>query len=115
MPEQLQFAFASLDFPGRSTLYPHEVAAKIGMSVDQVYDLIDDNSLQGLNIGSKEAGRRALRIPIESYRNFIVERMTGALRWQFLTTLPKATLRELRFFGDESLIGERHERVLGFR
>lgn len=97
MAEQLQFPFASLDFPGRASLYPHEIAGRVGMSVDQVYDLVDDGSLVGIDISSKanKTARRSLRIPIESYRNFIVERMTGPKRFELLRHLPKATLREL--------------------
>jgi hypothetical protein len=98
MAEQLQFPFASLDFPGRTSLYPHEIAERIGMSVDQVHDLCDDGSLVGIDISSKvtKSGRRALRIPIESYRDFIVARVTGPRRSELLQKLPKATLRELR-------------------
>jgi len=97
MPEQLQFPFASLDFPGRSSLYPHEISARVGMSVDQIYDLVDDGSLVAINISStaNKTGRRALRIPIESYRNFIVARMTGPMRFDLLRHVPKASLREL--------------------
>jgi hypothetical protein len=93
--EQLQFPFASLDFPGRSSLYPHEIAARLGICVDQVYDLCDDGSLVGINVGSQSASRRSLRIPIEAYRNFIVARMTGPLRLDLLRHLPRATLRDL--------------------
>lgn len=92
---QLLFPFASLDFPGRSMLYPHEVAEKLGMSADHLHDLMDDGSLVGMDIASPGASRREMRIPIESYRNFIVARMTGPLRIAFLTTLPEATRREL--------------------
>lgn len=95
MTEQLQFAFASLDFPGRVTLYPHEIAEKLGMSVDQVHDLVDDGSLVAVNIASSGAARRALRIPVEAYRNFILERITGPLRVEFLCGLPEATRRDL--------------------
>ncbi len=97
MPEQLQFPFPSLDFPGRTALYPHEIAERCGMSVDQVYDLCADGSLVAVDISSKvtKSGRRALRVPIESYRHFVVARMTGPLRTELLRKLPKATLREL--------------------
>jgi len=95
--EQLQFPFASLDFPGRTSLYLHEIAEKLGISVDQVSDLCDDGSLVAVDCSSKEtkSGRRALRIPIESYRDFITGRMTGPRRLELLRHLPKATIREL--------------------
>lgn len=78
-------------------LYPHEIAEKCGMSIDQVHDLCDDGSLVGIDISSRgnKSTRRALRIPVESYRDFIVARMTGPRRAELLSRLPKHTLREL--------------------
>ena len=94
--EQLEFQFASLDFPGRTTLYPHEVAEKLGISLDQIYDLADEGELGVIDLASKGAGRRLLRIPLECYRDFVLRRFSGPHRDAFLRQLPKATLRELR-------------------
>jgi len=96
MAEQLQFPFASLDFPGRTVLYMQEVAEKLGCSIDQVYDLADDGSLPAVNIASKGAARRELRVPIEGWRKFIIERLTGPMQLEFLRSLPRPTLRELQ-------------------
>src|SRR6516162_10007164 len=42
--------FASLDFPGRETLNPREVARRIGCSVDHIYDLILEGQLRAIDI-----------------------------------------------------------------
>ena len=75
-PAHPQVTFASLDFPGRTTLYVHEVARRLGIAEKHVLNLCDDGSLAMLNIASKGVKRRALRIPIESYRSFICERVS---------------------------------------
>lgn len=95
--EQLAFPFPSLDFPGRVNLYPHEVAAKLNISPDQVFKLVDDGSLVAVDLASKlnRSARRELRIPVESYRNLIVTRMSGPHRLDLLKNLPRAALREL--------------------
>ncbi|MBI5770809.1 MAG: hypothetical protein HZA93_23735 [Verrucomicrobia bacterium] len=92
--EQLQFPFASLDFPGRTLLYPHEIAGdkgRLGMSMDHFHDLVSEGVLVAIDIASPGAVRRELRVPIESYRDFIVARMTGPRRREFLTALPEPT------------------------
>lgn len=96
--EQLAFPFPSLDFPGRVNLYPHEVAERLRISVDQVFKLVDDGSLVAVDLASKlnRSARRELRIPIEGYRNFVVARMSGPHRLDLLKHLPKAALRELQ-------------------
>jgi len=92
---QLEFQLSSLDFPGRRVLYPLEVSQRLGVTVDHIYDLIDEGLLVGIDLAGKGASRRLIRIPIESYRNFVVQRVTGPARRDFLRALPPATLREL--------------------
>lgn len=92
---QLEFPFPSLDFPGRTTLYPREVAERLGCSIDQVHDLTDDASLVGIDIASQSASRRELRFPIEAWRNFILTRMTGPLQAKFLRELPPSVRAQL--------------------
>lgn len=96
MPEQLNF-FASLDFPGRSTLYLGEIGERLGCSVRHLLNLIDDGEFVGLDVSAGAANRRSIRIPIEAYRNFILKRLTGPvdLKMQFLRDLPAATRRQL--------------------
>jgi len=97
--EQLNFPFPSLDFPGRVSLYPHEVAEKLSISLDQVYKLVDDGSLRTtINLASKlnRTSRRELRIPIESYRDLIITRTEGDHRLDLMKQLPKAALRDLQ-------------------
>jgi hypothetical protein len=101
-PLQLNFPFPSLDFPGRTVLYMHEVAERIGCSIDKAYTLVDDGSLAAVNIAGATATRRELRVPIECWRNFIVQRMTAPMPQtsEFLKSLPAAVrdelIRELR-------------------
>jgi predicted DNA-binding transcriptional regulator AlpA len=93
--EQLQFPFPSLDFPGRSTLSAFEVAEKLGVSDQHILNLAEEGSFPGLELKGAKATKRALRIPIESYREFIVSRMTGPARNGLLRQLPRAALRDL--------------------
>lgn len=95
-PEQLDF-LASLDFPGRSSLYLGEIAERLGCSVRHLLNHIDAGELVGLDISCPSVNRRSIRIPIEAYRNFILKRLTGAVdvKMQFLRDLPAATRRQL--------------------
>lgn len=101
--EQLVFPFTSLDFPGRVTLMVDEIAERLGVTAQHLLDLIEEGELVAIDLAGKAALRRTVRVPVESYRNFIVARMTGPLRREFMKTLPKATLRELRREIDELL------------
>lgn len=93
--EQLNLAFASLDFPGRSALYPHEIAEKLGMSIDQLYKLVDQGLLVGIDIASRGATKRRIRIPVESYRTWVAEAMSGPARDHLLRNLPAVARRDL--------------------
>lgn len=95
-PEQMTF-FPSLDFPGRTTLMLWEIAQRLGCTVNHLLELVDQNELTGVNISSANAGRRAMRVPVECYRDFILKRLTGPVdfRMRFLRDLPAATRRQL--------------------
>lgn len=71
-----QLEFPSLDFPGRTALYPFEIAERIGCHVDHVHDLVEEGQLRGVDISGRNnvSNRRCLRIPIESWREFIKAR-----------------------------------------
>ncbi len=97
MTEQLQFAFPSLDFPGRVNLGVDEVAKKLGISAQHVIDLIVEGKLRALDMRGKGALRALYRVPVECYRDFIVASLTTpAERMRLLRELPKTTLRDLR-------------------
>lgn len=97
MSEQLQFGFASLDFPGRVSLRIEEVADKLGVTAQHIIDLIVEGKLQALDMRGQGATRALYRIPIECYRDFIVKSLTAPTeRMRLLRELPKATLRDLR-------------------
>lgn len=94
--EQLTF-FASLDFAGRTTLGLAEIAEKLGCTVQHLLNEIERGAFQGLNLAASHAGRRAMRIPVECYRAYVLSKLTGAvdLRMQFLADLPVASRREV--------------------
>ena len=70
--------FPSLDFPGRTTLYAHEVAAKLGCSERHVFDLIDEGRIDALNLtgAGNRTARRSIRIPREAWLRFLASRST---------------------------------------
>jgi hypothetical protein len=95
--EQLQFAFASLDFPGRVSLRVEEIADKLSITPQHVLDLIVEGKLQAVDVRGEGSTRACYRVPVESYRDFVVRALTTpAERMRLLRELPKATLRELR-------------------
>lgn len=101
MPEQLQFPFASLDFPGCVTLTADNIAERLGISVQHVLDEVTEGRLAALDLAGKTATRRYVRVPIEAYRNWVLARLTTPYeRASFIKSLPRATqlelLRELR-------------------
>ena len=93
-PQQLTF-FHSLDFPGRTVLYVNEISAKLGISRQQVVNLMDCGELGYINVATDPTTRPCRRVPVESYRNFIVRRLDSEERMQFLRDLPVGTRIEL--------------------
>ena len=94
MSTQLDF-LPSLDFPGRTTLMVSEIAERLGYSPKHVVALIADGSIPALNGKSSAAVRPSFRVPIEAYCDFVVTRVNGGLRAQFISSLPAATRRTL--------------------
>jgi len=96
MPEQLQL-FASLDFPGRSTVLVREMAERLGVSERHLFNEIDSGALVVLDLKAKGSARRCARVPIECYRNYVSARLTGPmeLRSSFIAALPVAVRRAL--------------------
>ena len=95
--QQLTF-FASLDFPGRTTLKLVEIAERVGCTVQHLLNQIDEGKFAGLNIAAKGAARREMRIPVECYRNWVIGCLTDKevdLRMRFLRDLPAAVRRDL--------------------
>jgi hypothetical protein len=92
--EQLNF-FASLDFPGRTTLLLSEMAEKLGVSVRHLQKEVEQGALTVLDMKGKQATQSCWRVPVECYRDYVVTRLSGPKRPEFLRALPPATLREL--------------------
>ncbi len=89
--------FASLDFPGRTTLGLAEIAERVGCTVQHLLNECDRGAFSGLNIAAPGAARRAMRIPVECYRAWVISKLSGPvdLRMQFLRDLPVATRTEV--------------------
>lgn len=96
MSEQLQF-FASLDFPNRTTVMVGEMADRIGVSCRHLENEIDNGALVALDVKGARSSKRALRIPVECYRDYILQRLTAPvdMRMRFLRDLPPHTRRQL--------------------
>ena len=94
-PQQLEFPFYSLDFPGRWTLKVGEVAERLGVSEQHILNLIDEGEFRALNLAPGRS-RKLIRIPIEAYRDFILRTFSGEARNGYLRTLPYQTLLALQ-------------------
>lgn len=91
---QNEFPFASLDFPGRTALYPKEMAERNGVTAQHILDLIEEKSIPAIDwkgINNK-SDRCTPRIPIEVYRNVILSRLTCDLEESLFGTNPLETL-----------------------
>ena len=96
MPESQQLTFFhSLDFPGRTVLFVNEISQKLGISRQQVVTLMAVGQLGYSNLATDPTTRPCRRVPVESYRNFIVRRLDSEERLQFLRELPVTTRLEL--------------------
>lgn len=99
MPAELQieFPYASLDFPGRTTIYVHEIAARTGYCLQHIINQVDQGLLIALDAKSTFSSRRAMRVPVEEYRAWVLRNLTGpaVTRNEFLDTLPKHVLLAL--------------------
>ena len=102
--EQLQF-FASLDFPGRATVQVREIAERLGVSVRHLLNEIDEGALVVLDLKAARSSRRCARVPIECYRDYVLDRLSGPAmgRSELLRNLPAAVRRALIHELQESL------------
>lgn len=89
--QQLLLPFASLDFASRSTVTLSEIAAKLGGTAEHFGHLVDDGTLVAVELSRHVGSRRMIRIPIEEYRRFVLQRLTGQRRADFLAELPPVT------------------------
>ena len=63
-------------FPGRASLYPHEAAAALSISVDHLCNLIESGQFRGaINIASSgnRRGRQFWRIPVSAFDAYVRE------------------------------------------
>ena len=69
-----------------------DICKKLRRSDRHVINLIDSGQITAINTSVCQNKRRYYRIPIESYRDFIIRRMSGPARKEFLQSLPRDTL-----------------------
>jgi len=94
--EQLQFPFfASLDFPGRSTLMLWEIAERLGVTDRHLAGEVESGELVALDLKTKGIARRCMRVPVEGYRDYVVRKLTGPMRATLLAALPRAVREQL--------------------
>lgn len=93
--EQLAFPFASLDFSGRASLGLGEISEKLGVSVDHLLNECEHGALCGIDLKGAKATRRNVRVPVEAYRAYVLKRMTGEFRADFIRDLPFAVRRAM--------------------
>ena len=100
MPSALQteFPYASLDFPGRTTVQVAEIAARLGYCVQHICNQIDQGLLTACDHRGANSSRASLRVPVEEYRKWVLGSLTGPAtqRAEFLDALPKPVLIELQ-------------------
>src|SRR4051812_47449894 len=101
---QLQLPFACIDFPGRDTVAVWEIAAKLGVTRQHVLDHIEAGSL--VAIDTAIVGRSNMRVAVDEYRRFVLARLTGPARREFLRELPDTIRHELACAVIAELSGE---------
>lgn len=70
------FPFPALDFPDRSVVTVDEIAKKLQYHRRHIVHLIEDGTLPALNGKRDGKSQMSVRVPIESYRAFVIHRMT---------------------------------------
>ena len=81
-------------FPGRTTLYVHEIASALQITGRHVLDLISEGKIQAVNIAGKNnaTAREFWRVPVSEYDRYLRENSNvEKSRWQepFLPRLGK--------------------------
>ena len=95
--QQLELPFALLDVQGRTTLTVREVAERLHCTTQHVCELIACQALCAINIGLGKS-RMAARIPVESFRDFIIKSLTCPWAQSPLRDLPTPAL--VRFYNE---------------
>lgn len=94
--QQLLLPFASFDFSDGKPITVGKIAEKLGVTAQHVLNLCEDGTLISCDLGRHVGSRRMLRVPVEEYRNFILTRLSGEARKEFIAALPRSTLSEIR-------------------
>ena len=100
---QLEFPFASLDFPGRTNLTLDEIANRLGVNKQTIINRIEEGMICAIDLKGRHVSRSWYRIPVESYRDYVVAIATGPRRVDLLKGLSPQALRDLRADIDTAL------------
>ena len=93
---QLTFDFfASLDFPGRSTLMLREIAVRLGVTVAHLLNEVESGELVALDLKRRGVSRRCVRVPAEGYRDYVLRKLTSRDRAELLKGLPRVVRAQL--------------------
>lgn len=87
---EVECFYGSLLFPGRKSLTVTEVARKLNFSVQHIINLIHSGELNALNNSKAPKQTRAsLRIPVESYHEFLAARLVHGQNVSPIFDLPE--------------------------
>ncbi len=95
-PQQLSLEFASLDFPDNRTVTVAQIADKLKCTIPHILNLVDDGTLVACDAARRVGSRRMVRVPVEEYRRFVMKRLSGPSRADFVAGLPRTTLVQIR-------------------
>lgn len=93
--EQQAFPFPSIDFEGFTVLTVDQIAKKLRWSSQHILNLVEQGDPVAIDGRSANVTRRNCRITIEAYRAWVIRRMTGPFRHEFIRDLPRHVRIEL--------------------
>jgi hypothetical protein len=90
-PKQLDLPFSLLDLQGRQVLTVREIAGMLHCTPRHVCELISSEELCAINIGRGQS-RMSARVPVESFRAFVLRSLTCDFADSPLRHLPTQSL-----------------------
>jgi len=88
---------------------PAEIARKLAVTVEHIVNLVDDESFADGVVKRIGSSRRSIRVPLESYRSFILKRSS---RQALPASQASIVFPSLDFRGDKALTIDAIEEVL---
>lgn len=91
----LDSSYPSLDFSEGGALTVALIAKRLRTDVKHVRTLIHAGEIPGLDCRTKGSKRACLRVPVESFRDYVACRIQEPRRLDLLRGLPKKSLQAL--------------------